>query len=88
MTEQPTVIIVDDARESLDGLLRSVGLHVKALASVPEFVKEGRPEGLACLVLDVRLPGRMASIFSGSSRRRTFTKDQGGVSALLGPDGR
>jgi FixJ family two-component response regulator len=56
-----TVIAVDDdpgIRESLGGLLRSVGLQVKALASVPEFVKEGRPEGPACLVLDVRLPGR------------------------------
>jgi FixJ family two-component response regulator len=61
MTEQPTVIIVDDdpgIREALEGLLRSVGLQVKALASVPEFVKEGRPEGPTCLVLDVRLPGR------------------------------
>jgi FixJ family two-component response regulator len=25
---------------------------------VPEFLKEGRPEGPSCLVLDVRLPGR------------------------------
>jgi FixJ family two-component response regulator len=62
MTTQPTIIIVDDdpgIRESLvEGLLRPVGLQVKALASVPEFVKEGRPEGPACLVLDVRLPGR------------------------------
>jgi len=61
MTAQPTIIIVDDdpgIRESLEGLLRSVGLQVKALASVPEFVREGRPEGPACLVLDVRLPGR------------------------------
>ena len=61
MTAQPTIIVVDDdpgMRESLEGLLRSVGLQVKALASVPEFVKEGRPEGPACLVLDVRLPGR------------------------------
>lgn len=61
MTAQPTIIIVDDdpgIRESLESLLRSVGLQVKALASVPEFVKEGRPEGPACLVLDVRLPGR------------------------------
>ena len=61
MTAQPTIIIVDDdpgIRESLEGLLRSVGLQVKALASVPEFVKEGRSEGPACLVLDVRLPGR------------------------------
>jgi FixJ family two-component response regulator len=61
MTAQPTAIIVDDDRgigESLEGLLRSVGLQVKALASVPEFLQEGRPEGPACLVLDVRLPGR------------------------------
>jgi FixJ family two-component response regulator len=61
MTAQPTIIIVDDdpgIRESLDGLLRSVGLQVRAFASVPEFLKEGRPEGPACLVLDVRLPGR------------------------------
>jgi len=61
MTAHPTVIIVDDdpaIRESLASLLRSVGLQVKALASVPEFVKEGRPQGPACLVLDVRLPGR------------------------------
>ena len=61
MTAQPTVIIVDDdpgIRESVESLLRSVGLQVKALASAPEFLKEGRPEGPACLVLDVRLPGR------------------------------
>ena len=61
MGAEPTIIIVDDdpgIRESLEGLLRSVGLQVKALATVPEFVKDGRPEGPACLVLDVRLPGR------------------------------
>ena len=61
MGAEPTIIIVDDdpgIRELLEGLLRSVGLQVKALASVPEFVKDGRPEGPACLVLDVRLPGR------------------------------
>src|SRR5438105_10763316 len=61
MTEQPTIIIVDydpGIREALGSLIRSVGMQAKALASVPEFVKEGRPEGPACLVLDVRLPGR------------------------------
>jgi FixJ family two-component response regulator len=60
MTEQPTVIIVDEdsgIRESLEGLLRSVGLQVTAPGSVPEFVKQGRPAGSACLVLDVGLPG-------------------------------
>jgi FixJ family two-component response regulator len=61
MTAEPTIIIVDDdqgIRESVESLLRSVGLQVNGLASVPEFLKEGRPEGLACLVLDVRLTGR------------------------------
>src|SRR5271169_2539162 len=61
MTVEPTIIVVDDdpgIRESLEGLLRSVGLQVKALPSVPEFLNKGRPEGPACLVLDVRLPGQ------------------------------
>jgi FixJ family two-component response regulator len=58
---QATVIVVDDdpaLREALGSLLRSVGLEVKALSSVPEFLKSGRPDGPTCLVLDVRLPGR------------------------------
>src|SRR5207248_5526868 len=61
MTEQPTIIIVDDdaeVREALSSLVRSVGLRTKALASVPEFLNEGRPDGPTCLVLDVRLPGQ------------------------------
>jgi FixJ family two-component response regulator len=61
MCAEPTIIIVDDdpgMRQSLESLVRSVGLRVTALASVPEFVKDGRPEGPACLVLDVRLPGQ------------------------------
>jgi FixJ family two-component response regulator len=57
---KPTVVIVDDdaaIREALESLLLSIGLEVKALASVPEFLKAGRPNGPTCLVLDVRLPG-------------------------------
>ncbi len=60
MTAQPTVIVVDDdpgIRESVESLLRSVGLQVRALASVPEFLEKGRPEGPACLVLDVEVAG-------------------------------
>ncbi len=60
MTEKPTIIIVDDdpgIREALGSLIRSVGVQAKALASVPEFLNEGRPDGPTCLVLDVRLPG-------------------------------
>ena len=58
---QPTVIIIDDdpgVRESISSLIRSIGFQAKALSSVDEFRKSGRPNGPACLVLDVRLPGQ------------------------------
>jgi FixJ family two-component response regulator len=58
---QQTVIIIDDdpgIRESLGGLLRSVGLQARLHGSVAEFLTSDRPDGPACLVLDVRLPGR------------------------------
>jgi FixJ family two-component response regulator len=62
MTEAPpSVVVIDDdpdIREALRSLLQSVGLQGKAFASVPEFLKSGRPDGPTCLVLDVRLPGR------------------------------
>jgi len=56
-----TVFIVDDdpaIREALGSLLRSVGLGVRTLASVPEFLNSRLPDGPTCLVLDVRLPGQ------------------------------
>ncbi len=58
---QPTVIVIDDdpgVRESIGGLIRSVGFQVRMLASVDEFHQSGRPSGPTCLVLDVRLPGQ------------------------------
>ena len=62
MTEpQPFVVIVDDdpdIREAFGSLVQSIGLQVKAVPSVGEFLKSGRPEGPTCLVLDVRLPDR------------------------------
>jgi FixJ family two-component response regulator len=57
----PSVVVIDDdrdIREALGSLLRSVGMQVRLLASIPEFLEAGRPEGPTCLVLDVRLPGR------------------------------
>jgi len=56
-----TVIVIDDdegVRESLRGLLRSVGLQVRDYGSVTEFLAAPRPPSPRCLVLDVRLPGR------------------------------
>jgi FixJ family two-component response regulator len=56
-----TVIVIDDdpaVREALGSLLRSIGFQVNLLASVGDFLTSGRPNGPACLVLDVRLPGQ------------------------------
>ena len=61
MTDADALVFVvdDDAplRESLQDLLRSVGLRVAAFASAQEFLHSKRPEVPGCLVLDVRLPG-------------------------------
>ncbi|MGC2786936.1 MAG: response regulator transcription factor [Roseiarcus sp.] len=60
-SSQPTVIVIDDdpgMRESIGGLVRSVGFQTTMLASVDEFRRSGRPSGPSCLVLDVRLPGQ------------------------------
>jgi FixJ family two-component response regulator len=54
------VFVVDDdasVRDALGSLIRSVGLRVEMLVSAKEFLGRKRPDGPACLVLDVRLPG-------------------------------
>jgi len=59
--ERPTVFVVEDdasVREALDSLIRSVGLRVETFFSGREFLHCHRPEGPACLVLDVRLPDK------------------------------
>jgi FixJ family two-component response regulator len=56
-----TVLVIEDdveLRNSLGRLLRSVGLDAQLFGSVSEFLKSTPPNGPACLVLDVRLPGK------------------------------
>ena len=58
---KPTVLVIDDdpaLRDSVARLLRSVGLDAQLFASIAEFFDAAPPEGPACLVLDVRLPGK------------------------------
>src|SRR5229473_6146612 len=58
---RPIVVVIDDDQEiraALQSLLRSVGLRVELFGSVQEFLANARPDPPACLVLDVRLPGR------------------------------
>src|SRR3977135_1483418 len=59
-TDIPTVFVVDDdpsVRASIQGLLESASLRSESFASAEEFLRNSRPEGPSCLVLDVTLPG-------------------------------
>jgi FixJ family two-component response regulator len=56
-----TVLVIDDdpdLRASVGRLLRSLDLDARLFASVSDFLKSDPPDGPACLVLDVRLPGQ------------------------------
>jgi FixJ family two-component response regulator len=58
--EKAVVFVIDDdaaMRDSLQSLVRSVGLDVRSFGSAQEFLQAKRPDGAGCLVLDVRLPG-------------------------------
>jgi FixJ family two-component response regulator len=68
---EPIVFVVDDdpsVRTSTERLVRSAGFKVKTFGSAKEFLESFRPEGPACLVLDVRLPGQ-----SGLDLQRELT---------------
>ena len=57
----PSVLVIDDDpefRDSVVRLLETVGLHSRQFSSVPDFLRADPPGGPACLVLDVRMPGR------------------------------
>jgi FixJ family two-component response regulator len=62
MNDAPSIVyVVDDdpsIRTALHNLLRSVGLKAEIFASPQEFLDAEEPEGPACIVLDVRFPGR------------------------------
>jgi FixJ family two-component response regulator len=58
---RPTIVcIVDDdasVRKSLSNLLRSVGYRAQVYASGEAFLAEADFAGIACLLLDLRMPG-------------------------------
>lgn len=68
----PTVFIIDDdagIRASIQGLVKTVGLHSESFATPQDFFRRKCPEGPSCLVLDVRLPGT-----SGLDVQRTLSE--------------
>jgi len=60
MANHSVICVVDDdesVRESLEGLMRSVGFAVNTFASAEEFLDSDHLRNTDCLILDVRLPG-------------------------------
>jgi FixJ family two-component response regulator len=58
--ESAMVFVIDDdtaVRESIQGLLKSVGLRSDSFGTAQEFLTSERADGPSCLVLDIRLPG-------------------------------
>jgi len=60
MIDHSLISIVDDdesVRESLEGLLKSVGFRVEAFALATNFLNSTALHVTDCLILDVRMPG-------------------------------
>jgi FixJ family two-component response regulator len=75
------VFIVDDdsaVRAGLTDLITSIGLSVKAFQTAREFLEHKRPDAPACLVLDVRLPGR-----SGLDLQRELVRSQAPIPIIF-----
>lgn len=68
----PTVYIVDDdarVRASIQGLLKSAGLHSIGFETAEQFWGEELADGPSCLILDVSLPGISGLDFQQQLRR-------------------
>lgn len=60
MADTRWISVVDDddsVRESLGGLLKSIGFAVAVFRSAEEFLETDSLSGTDCLILDIRMPG-------------------------------
>jgi FixJ family two-component response regulator len=67
------IAIIDDdepLREALCSVMKAAGFSTKAFGSAEEFLRSGAIQGIACLILDVRLPG-----MSGIELQRRLSAD-------------
>jgi len=81
VAEIPKIAVVDDdesVRDALRSLLKSVGFKAEAFASAAELLNSGQLLGLACLILDVRMPG-----MSGIELQDRLTASHDGVPIIF-----
>lgn len=56
----PVISIIDDdesVRESMKGLIRSLGYDAKTYRSADDFLKSGGPNDTSCVITDIQMPG-------------------------------
>jgi FixJ family two-component response regulator len=73
MGDRPTVFLVDDddsLRRALERLLYGNGYHVATFSSAEEFLSEPLEDQVACLLLDLQLPGLNGLELQNSLLRR------------------
>jgi FixJ family two-component response regulator len=79
---QPDIIaIVDDdqpLRDALGSLMKAAGFSIALFDSAEAFLAYSARENVACLVLDVRLPG-----MSGTELQGRLTRDGSGVPVVF-----
>ena len=76
LSREAVVVVIDDdasCRAVLKELFESVGLKVKLYTSGFAFLEDGVPDATSCLVIEVRLPARVASRFKRNCQRPLFT---------------
>ena len=72
----PLIAVVDDddsVRESLQGLLQSIGFVVETFSGANAFLDTGHPSRTDCLILDVRMPGMGGPDLQRELTRRGYT---------------
>lgn len=73
---EAVVFVVDDdelIRDSLEQLVKSVGLKVETFSSAQAFLDTGLPDKPSCLVLDIRMPGMSGLDLQDELEKRDFS---------------
>lgn len=73
MANEQIVYVIDDdeaARHSLEFLLDCAGIRVRSFSSADAFLESSPPLGGACIVTDVRMPGRSGIELVEEMKRR------------------
>lgn len=81
MVSPPLISVVDDndaVRESLKGLIRSVGFAVEDFPSAEKFLNSDHLYDTHCLILDVRMPG-----MGGLELRRRLVRSNSNIPIIF-----